>query len=626
MAAGCRLLSAVVAGSLWSTVVFAQDPQRPDTLPPQPSVQRPTPSTIVSDSAARADSLLRRRRVVEDSLKSIADSLNPDSLRPVMPILGPPPGPEAVGRRYVFEYDALRWSGAFTLGELLTWVPGVMLVRSGSVGQGEVITYAGQGSAAVELYQDGFPLEPMGPDSAGFDLGRFDIGQLQRIEVEVSPTVLRVNLITDRQSARRARTEASFSTGDASTNAYRIRYLNRWANGTGLSVGASYFGTLGPLTSRGKANTFQLLAKLTWMPSDRTGIEFEINGFDLQREALAPLNGSLPQLVGYETRRTDMFVRGFAATRADGLGLRMDALVGSSSFSDSASLADANVTQASLGLAYRRAHWSAETWARVRDNRNPFDGGARAAWSPLRQLTVSGYARHRSLLGGGRYNEANVAGELRPLPFIAFHGDLRRRVVSDSLFTPADSTERITDWTAGGRIDHRLLMLDVSYGLTGAFTAPGFGIFRDQLPGYVTASNEALVASYQVRPTSWLTFQGWVRVPESDSVPLDPPNHAVNRLILRSQFLPHFRRNAFDAMVQFEMESWSDGVAGVDSSGAFLPLPGKTIVNVHVQFRLVGALLFWTMRNIQREPHSIIPGFELPRSFQRFGIRWEFTN
>ena len=600
--------------------------QRPDTLPPQPSVQRPTPSTVVSDSAARADSLLRRQRIVEDSLKAIADSLNPDSLRPVMPILGPPPGPDVNGRRYVFEYDALRWSGALTLGELLTWVPGVLLVRSGSVGQGEVIAYAGQGSAAVELYQDGFPLETMGTDSAGYDLGRFDIGQLQRVEVEVLPTALRVYLITDRQSARRARTEASFSTGDASTNAYRIRYLNRWSNGTGVSVGASYFGTLGPLTSRGKANTFQLLAIAMWMPTDRTGIEFQINGFEVQREVIRPLNGNLPELVGIKTRRTDMFVRGFASTRADGLGLRLDALVGSSSFSDSAGLGDAHVTLASLGLAYRGARWSAESWARVRDNRNPFDGGGRAAWSPLRQLTVSGYARHRGLLGGGRYDEGNVAGELRPLSFIAFHGDLRRRIVSDSLFTPADSTERITDWTAGARLDHRLLMLDVSYGLTGAFTAPGFGIFRDQLPGYVTASNEALVTSYQLRPWAWLTLQGWVRIPESDSVPLDPPNHAATRLTLRSQFLPHFRRNAFDAMVQFEMESWSRGVAGIDSTGAFMALPGKTIFNVHVQFRLVGALLFWTMRNLQREQYSVLPGFELPRSFQRFGIRWEFTN
>ena len=615
----------LVVGFFAALPSFRLTAQQPDTLAPPPAIRRPTPSTIVSDSAARADSILRRRRIVEDSLRAIADSLNPDSLRPVMPMLGPPPGPQVAGRRYVFEYDALRWSGALTLGELLTWVPGVLLVRTGSVGQGEVVTYAGQGSAAVELYQDGFPLETIGTDSAGYDLGRFDIGQLQRVEVEVFPSALRVYLITDSQAARRARTEASFATGDASTNAYRIRYLNRWANGAGLSVGASYLGTIGPLTSRGKANTFQLLAKVGWMPTDRSGVELEVNGFNVTRETITPLTGGLPQLVGLETRRTDLFLRGFAATRADGRGLRLDAMVGSSSFSDSAGLGDGHVGQASLALGYRAARWSAEGWGRVRDNRNPWDVGGRAAWSPLRQLTMSGYARKRTLLGGS-YDEASVAGELRPLSFIAFHGDLRRRTVSDSLFTPADTTERITDWTAGGRIDHRLAMLDLTYGLTGAFTAPGFGIFRDQLPGYVTASNEALVASYQLRPWHWMTLQGWVRMPESDSVPFDPPNHAVTRLTLRSQFLPHFRRNAFDAMVQFEVESWSDGVAGIDSSGAFLAFPGKTIYNVHVQFRLVGALIFWTMRNVERRQYAIVPGFDLPRSFQRFGIRWEFTN
>ena len=37
-------------------------------------------------------------------------------------------------------------------------------------------------------------------------------------------------------------------------------------------------------------------------------------------------------------------------------------------------------------------------------------------------------------------------------------------------------------------------------------------------------------------------------------------------------------------------------------------------------------VLFWTMRNSQLERYDVVPGFEMPRGLQRFGVRWEFAN
>ena len=97
-------------------------------------------------------------------------------------------------------------------------------------------------------------------------------------------------------------------------------------------------------------------------------------------------------------------------------------------------------------------------------------------------------------------------------------------------------------------------------------------------------------------------------------------------LVFRSAFLPHFRRGAFDVMARLEVEAWGDGVAGIDASGGTIPLPGAAIINGHVQFRLGSAILYWTMRNIDLVRYALVPGYEMARAQQRFGIVWEFVN
>jgi hypothetical protein len=582
--------------------------------------QVPPRDTVLADTTHPAP------RTAHDSITTLPDSLNPDSLSPLLPPLGPPAGPLPAARRYSFDRDALRWSGALTLGELLGQVPGVFLVRSGWYGQPETVSYAGQGATSVELDWDGFALDPIGSDSTGFDTGRFDLGLFQRIEVEVLPTVLRVHLISDVQSARRARTETSFSSGDATTNSYRIRYLKRWKSGFGVNLGFGYFGTQGPPTSRGKITQFQLSLRGTWMASELAGVEFQFSGNNLQREALTPIGGGNPPIPGLDAHRNDQFVHGFAASRPGGMGLRADAILGRTSFGDSSGTLEASSGQASLTLGYRATRWSAETWGRLRDTRNPFDVGARASWSPLRPVTLTWYARNRSLLGGGGQIELATAAELRPLSHVALHGDVRWRQAADTLFVASDSTETVMDWTAGASLTGRLVTLDVSYGRHGPFTAPALGLFAAQLPGVITAAGNAVQVSWRLQPRPWLTLSGWIRAPSTDNIPFDPPTHALTRLTFRSAFLPKYRRGVFDLLARVEVESWGRGIAGFDSAGTAAAVAGRSIVNLYFGLRLVGAQIFWVMRNSQRERYSVIRGFDLPRSLQRFGVRWEFTN
>jgi hypothetical protein len=74
------------------------------------------------------------------------------------------------------------------------------------------------------------------------------------------------------------------------------------------------------------------------------------------------------------------------------------------------------------------------------------------------------------------------------------------------------------------------------------------------------------------------------------------------------------------------VEGWGTGVMGADAAGAPVKLSGHTVVNFYLQIKLVGALIYWTLRNTQREVYQMVPGYFAPRGLQRFGIRWEFNN
>jgi len=169
----------LLAGSL-----SAQEPQRPlrnpRALPGQDTVPPARPPRAVADTTFRDTT-------ASDSTTLQQDSIPRDTVRVLMPTLGPPAGPLPSQRRIVFDKDAIRFSGALTLGELLRLIPGVQMVRLGWFGLPELVMIAGQGAASIEIDLDGFRQDNLGLDSAGFDVSRFPIGMYSRVEVEILP-------------------------------------------------------------------------------------------------------------------------------------------------------------------------------------------------------------------------------------------------------------------------------------------------------------------------------------------------------------------------------------------------------------------------------------------------------
>ena len=558
----------------------------------------------------------------------VPDSLRPDSFLPQLPRLGAPPGPLPKAGRIVFGHDELWFSGALDLGELLARIPGVFLVRAGWFGRQEVLHYAGQGAASVEVFWDGFALDPLGRDSAGVDLSQISLGLLQRVEVEVLPTVVRVYLFSDAQLVRRPRTETSFATGDASTNTYRVRYLNRWKSGLGGGVGVEYLGTAGS-NSSSHSNSYILWGKGTWSPSPRLGVEYQAVSVTVNRDGypVTAAGGTAFTLPNPDSHRTDLFVRGYAATRDDGMGLRLDALAGSTSYTDSVAALARDELQGAVIVGYRAERWSAELTTRVRDSATPFEAQLRAALSPFRLLTVSGSVDGRTHTGARHSLDASAGAELRPVRALALHGAVRMR---DAVALPAvlaDTAQQVTDVSGGVSLTSTRADLDVSYDRHGAFTAPLYGTFDSVVTAYSSLPVRTVTASFALRPMLWFTVAGWYRHPlDPVTSAYEPPHHARMTATFRTRLLPVLRRNAFDFTAEVGVESWSHGAMGVDGSGNPVRLPGAMVFDYRAEMRLLGAALFWTIRNARDEHYALIPGVSMPPPAQRYGVRWEFTN
>ena len=589
---------------------------------------RPAPGAPAGRAgAAAADTTPPAARAPRDTIAP-PDSLSPDSFLPDLPRLGSPPGPLPASGRVVWTREELWHSGALTLGELLERIPGVFLVRGGWLGQPETVSYAGQGAASVELFWDGFALDPLGADSTGFDLSRISLGLLKRVEVEVLPTVLRVYLYSDDQTTRRPRTETSFGTGDASSNTYRIRYLNRWSGGTGLGVGVESFATGGGVTGASGSNRLTLWGKGSWIPSPRFGVEYQALSVSLNRNPFteAGLGGS----AGSRNHRTDVFVRGYAASRADGMGVRLDVLAGSSASSDSSAGLSRTEVQGAAILGYRAQHWSTEATARVRDTGTPFELQLRAAANPIGPLTVAGTLDERALLGHRHSTEASLEAELRPWGGergpLALYGAVRARRAVAAPAILSDTVQRVTDYDAGLSLTTRRLAVDVSYGRHGAFAAPVDGSFGPLALTYPDSAVRTATVAFTLRPTLFLTLAGWYRRPLGQTyAAYEPPDRSRLTATFRTRLLPVLTRNAFDFTAEVAMEAWGRGVIG-DSAGTPIPLTGAAVLDYRLELRLVGATLYWTLRNALGERYAPVPGIQVPGAAQVYGVKWEFTN
>ena len=144
--------------------------------------------------------------------------------------------------RFVMDRDSIAWFGAETVGDLLTRIPGLFLLRGGWIGRPELPSYQAHGAGSVEYLVDGFPYQPIGPDSVTVDPSLFPLSFIDRVEVERSPGQLRVWLFTHRNDRAAAYSRIGIASGDRRIERYQGQLEKRGVRGLGFGLAFDHLG------------------------------------------------------------------------------------------------------------------------------------------------------------------------------------------------------------------------------------------------------------------------------------------------------------------------------------------------------------------------------------------------
>lgn len=576
----------------------------------------PSIAALQQDTVPPAQDTLRR---VPDTIPSFAPQPVRDAEVPL--------GPLAPGTRISFTRDSLVWTSAFTLGDLLQRVPGVYLARAGYLGLPEYVQYGGRGGSALEIYWDGLPLLPLGQDSLFLDPGRIRLNYLERVDIEVWPARIRVHLVSERYPGADPASKVRVASGPFETGAYAGLFQRRWPNGIGLALAADFLGTDGASGPGRSDQLFDVWAKLSWLPTPRAGMTYQIRRQDQERPPVTVGAGTgVPELKG---NRSEFLFTLFSETASERDALRLDGGVAVSKWTPDSGFAVPvqEIRQAYAAVAYRRPSLSTRVEGRLGDRRTLAGLAGRAGWVPFPGLVVSGDAEWQRHEGDRESRSVHAAAGIYAGPF-SLIGDIAVRdgpqapaVLSDTAVFTRDRRVRLS-------ADTRPLSASVSLVERDAFDAlayPALGVIH-ALPSVPRTTY--LVSEVRLRSSSALSLGAWYSDPVTDTTlaGLQPPSHARVDITLRSKFWRTFRSGAFDLMVQLAMESWSTGTAGLDPSGAPIVLPGATFYHLYVQFQIVGFIAFYEFRNARLTTAQYVPGLPYPRQAQAFGVTWEFLN
>jgi hypothetical protein len=515
-----------------------------------------------------------------------------------------------------------------TLADLLASIPGVYVARTGFLGQPEYIMYAGRGGAALELYWDGLPMVPLGRDSLHHDPGRVNLTYVDRVDVHVLPSTLRVYLVSTRHASTNPRSSLRVLAGDFSTGAYAGVFQKRVPGGFGLNLAADFVGTDGASGAGRTDQTFDIWARLEWLPSDKLGASYQIRRQSHDRDVVGTLTDvSVASRLG---NRTDYVFAMHAGSLANGLGMRAEAGVASSAWTaDSLDPAVPNqrVRQGYFALRYMRPNWTVDFRGRVGDSRLTSGLSGRLGWVPIPGIVVAGDARwsrhdaeRSSLVGVGT---VGLYGGAFSLVGMVQYGD---EVQAPSI--SFDSTQKTVDRSIRAGLSTQPLSGHVGIEWREPYLPlpfPEVGVISSF---DTTRAATYLVADVRLASSRALAIDGWYSSPlVGDPGNLQPPSHTRIQITYRSKFWRTFRSGAFDFKVQMAAEFWTDGVGGYDIAESPMELPGATFWDAFVQFQLVDFVAFWNFRNMYNSKETYFPGLEyLKRAVQIYGVKWEFSS
>jgi hypothetical protein len=569
---------------------------------------------VAASAVAQADTT-RDSTAVRDTLPRIL----PTFARAV------PAGPLPRGARYTFTVDSLLFTSARTLSDLLAHIPGVYVARGGWFGQAEPVLYGGHGPAALEVYWDGVPYLPLGRDSVYLDPARVPLAPLERVDVIVLPAALQVYLVTARPRSTTPVTQIGIATGDQNIAGYRAGYGTRTRSGLGVSLLADWNSLDGNSAATTTAfNSTDLWLKAEYVPPHgHLGASLQLLSSNWRRHE------ATGRVDHWQQQRRDRSLFFFVASRADGLGFRLAGTMTGTTVDRDTAIAERTLSQTSLEVSHTWPRANLTLTGRFGAAGAPGRLEARGGWVPAPRVTLAAMVRHATYAGERSGDRAHVtAGVTLPLGFSA-RGEVAWMKDVQAPLLAADTIRRpATDVAGWLRWEHPRVVIEVGRGRRDPFTALDFaaGIKPVDHLG-PTPRTDFIAARASVRPLPGLELSAWYFDPIVGGGDFEPPHHARLSASFSSKFWRVFRSGIFALRGEVAMESWSrSNLGGRNAADAQLPLGGASYAETNLELQLVGATLFWIIRNSNGMRGGYVDGLGYAKRVQLYGARWFFTN
>ena len=629
--------------------------------------------TLRVPTPPKADSMVRNDSILQGIVPlppGVRDSSRRDTLKAPITRAEAPPILE-IGAPRIYDRSALFATGALTLSDLLGRVPGLTEFSAGWLGAPVVV--ASQGDLrAIRIFLDGLELDPLGRRAQGVSpVNDLPLHALEEVRIERGAEQVRVYARSWRVERTNPYTRADIATGDQDRNLYRAYYGRRYDHGEALQIAAEQYSTQ-PNRQLPSSDALNVMGRLgitrgpwsTDLFAERSDVD---RGDWVGSGSLLDTRDTVESL---RFRRTTAYAR-FGNGDPD-RGRWFQLLLGAESHraysrdvltsgEENPTIPDSTSYENQLlltgGLSLYGIRISGVERIRRAGGRTSYQPSARASFEHDR-LGVSLFAESRSALQPSRL-EGSV--RVAPLDWIAVTASASRtgsgkysRIFGDFAYGPlfdANGTLvvrpegdlggydplRLTRFELAERTNMRaeagvrLRELWVSGGIVrrGATTLlPAAEI--DSVygrPSALRAEGEATAVTAALRGHLWraLNLDAWA-IRWSDSAGYYRPQYQTRaELYLQTNLLNRFPRGNFGLLGSLAHEYRSNARFASVNGTDRVALGSRTLA-FKLEIRIATAVISYQFRNLLQERYAYVPGFQLPRQMQFYGVRWDFWN
>ena len=571
---------------------------------------------------------------MRDTVRQPADTLTARDSVPADTVASPFARAEAPGVETIYWWsrDAIFQSNAQTLAELLEVVPGVTSYRTAFLASPAVVAYLGD-ITRIRVFYDGLELMSLDPRTGSVhDLVEVPLWSAEEVRLERAAGELRVHMRSWRVTLTTPVTRTDVYTGDEDANLYRGFFGRRFSNGFGFQVGAQQYST-SSRRNLGGGDELSLLARVGWARG-AWSLDGFVNRARRNREAQQRTLEPTRRIPGLEATRTDAYVR--AAYGDPDRGPWVQLIAGSLEFDES--------------TPNTGAPTPTDPDEPILD---PDTSRSRAQYVATGGIDIGGVrlsaANRLQVFEGERINgqSARASFDRGPLALALFAerspGDSTRRAdvtgrfdITNFLWVGGSASQRSDDADKADALDVRAYRAEAGVRLSRLNVSGGL-LARDSVviapatlfdEGYVARGDGAIAGPFlAVRGALWreINVDAWGVMWGEDTGPYRPRYQSRVQLYLATRWLSRFPSGNF-GLILSGTHDYKAAACFPTSDGGCELSDHSRIISTLVEIRILKAALTWQFQNVRLSQYDRVPGFQMPRGVNFYGVRWEFLN